>query len=290
MKITALIDGDELIYKSGYAGQRTVYEVYVDQEEEDGWIAIFPRKRDAIEWVNNQEDLIIVPRIVVGPLHAVIHNVDSRVATILRRSGAHEPAICFSHHSNFRYDCATFLPYKGNRSKDARPDYYHQIKHHLETNYPYIELEYLEADDVMGIIQTLNTEDTIICSQDKDMLMIPGKNYNPNNGKITHIYEDDANRFFFTQMLTGDMTDNIPGLYQLTGTRVLAKYKKPLTELHRPSEMYEYVRSVYINAFNCENEENDVDKVLSELGELLWIKRDFFKGWKDILNKYEEIK
>ena len=75
-----------------------------------------------------------------------------------------------------------------------------------------------EADDALGIAQT---DDTIICSIDKDLLMIAGKHYSweiVRRGKVVRpaIFRDvsylDGIKHFYKQMLIGDVADNLFGI------------------------------------------------------------------------------
>ena len=75
-----------------------------------------------------------------------------------------------------------------------------------------------EADDALGIAQT---KDTVICSIDKDLLMIAGKHYSwdiVRKGKIVRpaIFREvsyhDGIIHFYKQMLIGDVADNLFGI------------------------------------------------------------------------------
>ena len=75
-------------------------------------------------------------------------------------------------------------------------------------NYNTIIYRRLEADDVLGILGTSNP-DTIIWSEDKDLLTIPARHWL--NGEVVTITEAEANYNFFFQTLVGDNTDNYSG-------------------------------------------------------------------------------
>ena len=75
-----------------------------------------------------------------------------------------------------------------------------------------------EADDMLGIEQT---DDTIICSIDKDLLMIAGKHYSweiKRKGKVsreaffTTVEPDVGLKHFYKQMIIGDKADNLFGV------------------------------------------------------------------------------
>jgi DNA polymerase-1 len=72
----------------------------------------------------------------------------------------------------------------------------------------------LEADDAMGIVATNGrVENPVICSVDKDMRGVPGWHWNPNRDDFpVYITEEQADRVFHTQWLTGDSTDGFKGI------------------------------------------------------------------------------
>ena len=75
----------------------------------------------------------------------------------------------------------------------------------------------LEADDALAINQT---EDTIICTLDKDLLQVPGKHFSWEiNGKgwsrpdtFLEQTEIEGLRLFYKQCLKGDSSDNVRGI------------------------------------------------------------------------------
>jgi 5'-3' exonuclease len=79
--------------------------------------------------------------------------------------------------SNFRYDI--YPEYKANRKDMQRPKWLQVVREHLVTDWKATVTDGIEADDAMGIAQcTEHDGDSMICSIDKDMLMIPGHHYN----------------------------------------------------------------------------------------------------------------
>ena len=68
-----------------------------------------------------------------------------------------------------------------------------------------------------------------IATLDKDLDGVPGWHYvwKGKREGVFYVTETEADRFFYTQMLTGDATDNIPGLFKMVGVKALAKTKAP---------------------------------------------------------------
>ena len=116
---------------------------------------------------------------------------------------------------NFRDDVAPY--YKANRTEVKKPPYYQELRDHIEYTYDTVVTEGVEADDYFGQARKDSLEMApqllpVIVSIDKDLLMLEGLHYNfvKDQWKQTSLW--DGHRFFFTQMMTGDNADNIPGL------------------------------------------------------------------------------
>ena len=69
----------------------------------------------------------------------------------------------------------------------------------------------LEGDDRLGILAT-RPGNGIVVSDDKDLKGIPGQLFRPSKDELLEINVEDADRFFLTQVLTGDTTDGYKGV------------------------------------------------------------------------------
>jgi 5'-3' exonuclease len=135
----------------------------------------------------------------------------------------------------------------------------------------------LEADDAMSILHT-ERDDTIICSRDKDLRQVPGWSYSwelgrqPSFGPIRiskagslSLSEDRKKltgtglAFFYSQLLTGDRVDNIPGL---PGCGPVAAWNILNPSIEAGEDLFDVVKDLY----------NDDDYLL-EQGKLLWMTR-----------------
>jgi len=277
--VKALIDGDIILYGCGFASQHTYYQVFCEHDAltQENALGRFQYKKDAAEWSKDMDDMLIIPKVEIDPPHIARSNTRNFIAKIIRETEADDYIIYFSDPKLERDEIATMQTYKGNRIGAPKPYYYHQIKDYVTNNYKWKVYKGLEADDAMAMNQKQDRS-TIICTLDKDLDMVPGMRYR--DGKIYDITPENGQLSFYTQLITGDSTDNIPGLFKLTGKKALAALKKPLEELTTPLEMYTYVKSVYMDAFGCDGELNDVDVVLLEIGQLLWMRRSLEKNWE----------
>lgn len=183
--------------------------------------------------------------------------------------------------SNFRIaEASEAYPYKGNRPEEEKPELLSDIKQWMIEEYDAELQQGQEADDALSIAAC--TLGHGIATIDKDLDGCPGWHYNWAKNNIYYVTEEEANRFFYTQMLTGDSTDNIPGLFKRTGKKAMAKVKEPLAELTDPADMYAYVKEVYMDAVaekKMLSDEEDVTRWLLSQGRCLWMRRAEGELW-----------
>ena len=78
-----------------------------------------------------------------------------------------------------------------------------------------IQADGMEADDLV-CIWAYEARDMeipfVICGIDKDLKQIPGNHYNYNKKEHCFVDDDVANYNLMVQCLTGDNSDNIPGI------------------------------------------------------------------------------
>lgn len=110
-----------------------------------------------------------------------------------------------STENNYRTDVAVTHPYKGNRTSE-KPAHFEALRDYIQTEWGARVVKGAEADDGMGKMQSRST---IICTIDKDLDMIPGWHFNWKRFTMYYVNTIEAQRHFWTQMLTGDRTDNI---------------------------------------------------------------------------------
>jgi len=152
--------------------------------------------------------------------------------------------------------------YKANRTQE-RPKFWQACRDYLIKKHNAIVIDGFEADDALGWDQT---DETVICSIDKDLLMVPGKHYNWVKKEFTTVTEDSGMQAFFRQLLVGDTSDNVFGIKGI-GPK---KAEKALGELFTFGELFDKVRSMY-----------DDDKRLLLNCNLLWIMRKQGEKWED---------
>ncbi len=170
--------------------------------------------------------------------------------------------------NNFRYKI--YPEYKANRKDAPKPKYYEEIKQFLINEFDAVITLGQEADDALGINQT---DETVICSIDKDLLQVPGLHYNFVKGEIKEVDEIGGLRHFYEQVLKGDRVDNIPGIDRI-GEKKAAKL---MANCETEADMLEIAFSMW---------DEDIDK-LTMVGQLLWVRRKENEIWQPPLHLLE---
>lgn len=279
----ALVDGDILVYKCGFAIEHSRYNIYLNGEEHFGPIAIYKYKKDIPDWCKDETNCNIVAERDIEPLENALQAIKLTIEAILQETGAKEFQIYLSGKDNFREKVSVTRVYKGNRDPAYKPRYYNEIKEYLVKYYNALIIDGMEADDAMGIEQYKNILPdipevpcdmecySIICSIDKDLNQIPGWHYNFVKKEKYWIDENVARRNFYLQLLAGDIVDNIQGIKGMG----LRGAEKALDGCRTEKEYYERAAAQYRTAYGDKGEE-----MLNEMAQLVWIRREPEQGWK----------
>jgi hypothetical protein len=240
---TVLIDADSLLYKVGFL------------VEKDG----------EYKPEHNEETAKMLIRGLVN--------------NIVAETGADAKEMFLTKGKHFRYFIAKTHPYKGNRNS-PKPISYELLFKELQSMGAKV-ISGIEADDAVRIrALELGLENVILAFIDKDLLQIGGQSFD--YGKMTmreYITPLEADRYFYKQMLIGDMTDNIHGIKGVGAV----KAGKLLDSCENESQMIHVVLSQY-QAHFCDNA---LERFEENVG-LLWLKRtledDKFAEVKELLD------
>jgi DNA polymerase-1 len=240
---TVLIDADSLLYKVGFL------------VEKDGEYKL----------EHNEETAKMLIR--------------SLVNNIVAETGADAKEMFLTKGKHFRYFIAKTHPYKGNRTS-PKPISYELLFKELQSMGAKV-ISGIEADDAVRIrALELGLENVILAYIDKDLKIIGGQSFD--YGTMTmreYITPLEADRFFWKQMLTGDVTDNIHGIKGVGKV----KADKLLNGCETEQEMIYVVWGQYQTHFG----EDALSRMEENVG-LLWLKRtlddDKFSEIKGLLN------
>lgn len=175
-----------------------------------------------------------------------IQRLNDLLDQILTKVGATEYRAFLTGGNNFRK--AIYPEYKANRTQ-PKPKWLKALREYsIERLGAELAPDGVEADDALGFYQT---DETIICSLDKDLLQIPGRHFQwaisgPNWEKPDRFIEQtplEGLRLFYQQCLKGDVSDNIKGIANIGEKKAAKLLAKCTTE----QEMFDVVREQYGN-------------------------------------------
>jgi len=215
----------------------------------------------------------------LDPVEVAYMRIDQMMHSILDTTGATTFRGFLSGSNNFRNE--VYPEYKANRKDMVSPRWRNACKEYLVREWDAEVTDGHEADDALGHNQTT---DTIICTIDKDLNMLPGMHYSwpivrkgavVREGTIYEVSEVDAFRSFYTSLYVGDRVDNIFGI---TGVGKVGAGKK-LASLETEREMFNKVRDDYIAS------DGHTDRFIMN-SRCLWIQR---KEGENIVDRWREL-
>ncbi len=274
----ALIDGDVLVYLAGFAKQKTIWTHKETGEFFEGktaankwWATMSPDKMFLDNWESEIQH---------EPWNNVVFYIDGKIGECKHATKSDDAMVFLTPSSTFRHDLAFTQGYKANRIGMPKPYWYEDIRQYLSVEYGATVGKNLEADDLMGMAQTPYS---VICSNDKDMLQIAGRHYNFNtkkdNERFIMVTPYEGDRWFFCQLLSGDSTDNIPGIPGIgkaKAEKIVSDYEDDTAEL------VEAIKAQYYHTYGVAAQD-----VMEEQAALVWILRSGETpdnaGWRDLL-------
>lgn len=198
------------------------------------------------------------------PVEIALLRVDKLMRDILHETEADSYLGFISGPFNFRHDI--YPLYKANRKDVIKPRHLDDCNLFLINEWNVQITQGYEADDALGFNRT---QDTVICSIDKDLLQIPGIHYNFVKKEVKVINELEGLRDFYRSALVGDVADNIKGVKGIGKV----KAAKLIDDLTSEKDMYNTCCELY----------KDPDRLEVNL-DCLWIWRNQNERWSDRFN------
>lgn len=281
-----VLDGDELMYKAAFASQHKEHFIKFTEDNIQG---PFKTKKDCIEWLGDGEAEEIYSVVVPETEDKARFNAHRVVKQALSDVRPYEHRIYLTGDGNFRFDVATLLPYKGNRSAADKPVHLALVREILINSFKAITVDGMEADDAMSITswqhQIKQTSwDVRIGTQDKDLRMVPGLHYHPTKREMYEMTWQEGRLSFYKQLLIGDQaTDNIPGIYRM-GAATASKVLDPLIN-GSSEELYMAVLAQYKKAEQNPKVASHMpdgkwgEERITEVARLLWMLQEKGQMW-----------
>jgi hypothetical protein len=244
VSMLAIIDGDVLAYQAC----RPRWEKKASNKDGIAYITLDnDGNRVALEFTEEEDRYY---------LEESWNNFQKDLDVLIGRLFCTDFLMAVKGENNFRN--LIFPDYKMNRHKDLNKQnkFVPIIRKLAVVSDLAIPSDGREADDLMRIWAEearLAGQDYIICSIDKDLRCIPGRHFymRKNEEKVFEMTEEAALKFFYTQLLKGDPTDNILGIPKIGEI----KAEKLLRPFNTEEEYQECVVEQYLTAYNEEWEE-----------------------------------
>lgn len=199
--LNAYIDGDIIVYRCAFAAEKTKYLLEFNED-----YSLFDSLK---ELKTSGLDGVIWSRKEVQPVEFALQATKTTMEALIGRFKSY--SVYLSGPTNFRTDVAVTRPYKGNRDRTKDPIYKKDVQEYLVREYGAESTVSIEADDAIGIALTADSSGCAV-TIDKDLDQIAGWHYNWVSGEGYKVSPREADFNLYAQVLSGDLTDNIPGL------------------------------------------------------------------------------
>ena len=231
--IKLIIDGDPIVYRSGFAAEQT--EIDIVYETEDGDLGQFKFTRTPTEtalkrykaWQEANPGHQLIEEVKsrkAEPVANCLQIVRNTVRSIIDETECKWPGETVVPHTvlsgpgNFRLDIAKQKPYKGNRDPSHMPVHYGAIRNYLIDTWGAQVVHNREADDevsIRGWSGYRRKDLTVIATIDKDLDQVAGWHYDYMKKVFYEVSYTDACKAFWRQVLSGDPGDNVPGCWRM---------------------------------------------------------------------------
>lgn len=204
-----IIDGDVLIYKGAFSAEIRSYRVTIP----GGKDVSFDYKKEADAYLATAPEGAVLSKVVQYKEEGLARYY-TRLA--IEKIINHFPGMPYTIYItapggyNFRYKAAKTVGYKNNRPE--RPKYYEVCRQYLLAQYNVVECKKCEADDAVAIKATELGDECIIAHVDKDINQVPGLHFHIDREETYTVTKLDAVKYLYTQLLTGDTVDTVPGM------------------------------------------------------------------------------
>lgn len=245
-----LIDGDLICYRAGFATDKTKFILTsVDGDGNTFASGLYDDAKSAKAAAELTHKGQVWSRKDPEPEDKALMLVDVMIRDIKERYAQENPdlVLFLTGVGNHRYSIATRASYKGNRSGAAPPCHLRAIRNHLVSKYGAVVSQGREADDDIALAAA-EFPDCLVCSTDKDLMQIKGRHFDFVKKEEVTVSAKEANLNFFSQCISGDATDAIPGA---TGYGPV-KSRKALEGAKGPADCWKRIVDIYTNEFGTD--------------------------------------
>lgn len=267
--IVYLVDADVFAYRAAATCDGKLYKVRYKEVNAGGtyssksYTTRYKKDMDAYCVANGIENPKITTVFKPEPESYAIHNVAMALESMYNnvadkfttQTPLHTVNLYFEFYltgaTNFRKEVNP--SYKEKRKEEHKPVHLNACKQYLMDKFGAMQVDRLEADDVLAIRNKQLNElgiANVIVSVDKDLLQIPGVHYNPIKDEIQSVTEFTARYNFWKQVLMGDITDGIYGISGVgpkTAEKILATRDSDSDESFFIASLLAYLKDIEKN-------------------------------------------
>jgi len=163
-----IIDADPIVYRCGFAAERTDYHLVVESPAgaiEELHFTPKPKKHageQMRQWLKKHDDWTVLSKArdvhpereeqALDDTRTQVQSIEKACREEHGVESFDEITIVLSGPGNYRERIATVFPYKGNRDPEHKPYWYQAIRNHLTHEWGAIVVHGREADDECSII------------------------------------------------------------------------------------------------------------------------------------------
>ena len=285
MTTIVLTDADPICYRVGFAGQQKVIHATVEGPDGELQRYRFEGKTDRNTWLAENAGWSILDEeeeVIAEPLSFVLQTC-KQIYGVLETLGT--PKSYLTGKDNFRTKLATVVPYKHNRKDAVRPVHYAAIREYLQERWGAIVVNGREADDELSIQAAQlrkARQKYVIATIDKDLDQIPGEHYDYARHISYRVSQEDAEKWFWQQALSGDPTDGVPGCHKVGPAKAQKLVDSWYLEGCSQPDIWEGVLEQYARSQSiagCAYKDKDSAEVALETARLVWIQTEAGALW-----------
>ena len=264
-----LVDADPYVYSISHSLQPSCY--WVDGEWHEDYYATLKmlKEQDRTKDDMQKEQFLLPPWEIKPRVNAVLNSMVKKLKAEVKNEIGNLPLHfdwVFSSSSNFRKDID--IDYKGQRP--PKPRWHKEVKKAIKAKTQAWSFPGLEADDVIAYEQWFSfynhgPQSSIIAAIDKDFDIIPGWHYHIRDSYVYYVTEEEAALKLKEQLITGDSSDNIPGI------KGMAEKKAKKWIENNPHNSWEEFRNLlitdkYKDEFDFPEDRYDTNFTLLDIG------------------------
>ena len=242
---TVLCDGDILAYRPAASCDG---RMYTHKKATGAW----KYKKDVDKFCKEMDlslkdiQIEFFPEPIEHALAAMKMSMLSIKRTLITHCDNIELEVYISGEGNFRNEINP--QYKANRIGVRRPHHLKACRDYLVEHYGAVKVDLMETDDMLTIRATeLEAEGRpfVIASIDKDLKQMPGMHFDWVKDKYWEVTPEEARELLWTQVCTGDTTDNILSPEGIGPAKAKKLFEDVNWHFATDEELYEMVTGLY---------------------------------------------